>query len=311
MPKSLLTISLVLMVLFSTIKVKAQQDPLYSQYHFNQQVINPAYTGIHGNTNISAISRWQWISFQKNLSVDGNPVTNTLAAQTALLNNKLGLGVILVQDKLGVANNFEAHLTYSYKISWADKVFSFGMQSGIVSVNYDFSDLNLKSVDDPAFMGGKQSGTKPNFGAGFVFMSDNMFVGVSVPRLLNSEFGDGVTSDLRYKRHFYGSFAYLLDINSILKLKPSILVRGVEGAPISYDITGLLLINNVYWAGAFTRNLKSIGLMFQFDYKDAYRFGYNFELPIIEGLSQFTTHEFMISIDLGLFGEQDVFQRYF
>lgn len=284
----------------------SQQDPLYSQYQFNQQVINPGYTGINGNTNISAISRLQWLG-----GVEGNPITNTLAAQTAIVNNKVGVGAIFVQDKLGVANNFEAHLTYSYKITSADKVFSFGLQTGVLSVNYNFDDLNLKSNDDPLFQAGSQTGTKPNFGAGFVFMSDKMFIGFSVPRMMNTEFGDGVTSNLRYKRHFYGSFAYFMELNSVLKLKPSVLVRAVEGAPVSFDINGMLLINNTFWAGAYTRNLKSVGLIFQFDYMNAYRFGYNFELPIIEGLSKFTSHEFMISIDLGLFGEQDVFQRYF
>jgi type IX secretion system PorP/SprF family membrane protein len=296
----------VLLLLFVSFSAQAQQDPLYSQYQFNQQVINPAYTGINGNTNISFISRLQWLG-----GVDGNPITNTLAAQTTIVNNKVGLGALFVQDKLGVANNFEAHLTYSYKISWADKIFSFGLQTGIVSVNYNFDELNLKNIDDPAFISGTQNATKPNFGAGVALMSDNFFIGLSAPRLLNSEFGDGVTSNLRYKRHFYGSIAYLLNINSVMKLKPSVLVRAVEGAPISYDINGLLLINNMIWAGAFTRNLKSVGLMFQFDYKNAYRFGYNFELPVVEGLSQFTTHEFLLSIDLGLFGEQDVYQRYF
>jgi type IX secretion system PorP/SprF family membrane protein len=190
-------------------------------------------------------------------------------------------------------------------------VFSFGLQSGILNVNYNFSELNLKNPDDPAFITGIQSGIKPNFGAGVALMSDNFFIGLSVPRLLNSEFSDGVTSNLRYKRHFYGSIAYLLNVNSILKLKPSVLVRAVEGAPISYDVNALLMINNMIWVGAFTRNIKSIGLMFQFDYKNAYRFGYNFELPVVEGLSKFTTHEFLLSIDLGLFGEQDVYQRYF
>lgn len=306
MPKSTRIILAVFIALFVSFSTQAQQDPLYSQYQFNQQVINPAYTGIHGNTNISFISRLQWLG-----GVDGNPITNTLAAQTAVFNNKVGIGALFVQDKLGVANNFEAHITYSYKITWADKVFSFGLQTGVVSVNYNFSELNLKNPDDPAFISGTQSGTKPNFGAGVALMSNNFFIGLSAPRLLNSEFGDGVTSNLRYKRHFYGSVAYLLEINSVMKLKPSVLVRAVEGAPISYDINALMLINNMIWAGAFTRNLKSIGLMFQFDYLNAYRFGYNFELPVVEGLSQFTTHEFLLSIDLGLFGEQDVFQRYF
>jgi type IX secretion system PorP/SprF family membrane protein len=243
--------------------------------------------------------------------VEGNPITNTLTGQTTFLNNKVGLGALFVQDHLGVANNFEAHVTYSYKIIWLDKTLSFGLQTGMISVNYNYDKLTLKSLDDPVFQGSSLKGSKPNFGAGVAFMSDNLFIGISAPRMLNTDFGDGITSSLRYQRHFYTSIAYLQDINSMLKIKPSILVRAVDGGGVSYDINGLVLINNAIWAGAFTRDFKTLGLMFQFDFDNAYRLGYNFELPLVTGLTQFTTHEFMFSIDLALFGQQDVYQRYF
>lgn len=287
-------------------KSEAQQDPLYSQYYFNQLVVNPAYTGIHNNTNISAISRRQWVG-----GIDGNPITNSLGLQTALADNKVGLGALFVQDKLGVANNVEVHLTASYKISWVDKTFAFGLQGGVVSANYDLNSLNPRDPNDPAFASGMVSSTQPNFGAGIAYMTDNMYIGLSSPRLLNNEFGDGITSNFRYKRHIYANFAYLFELNSVMKLKPSVMLRGVEGAPLSYDLSALLLLNNMFWVGAYTRDLDAIGVLFQFDYKNAYRFGYNFELQAFSGFTQYTTHEFLLSVDLALFGEQDVFQRYF
>jgi type IX secretion system PorP/SprF family membrane protein len=288
-------------------KVQAQQDPLYSQYHFNQLVINPAYAGIYNNTNFSFISRVQWAL----TGIEGTPFTNSLIAQTSVVHNKVGMGLIVVQDKLGVANNYEVHLPLSYKINWGDKTFSFGMQPGIQSVNYNYDNLLLRSADDPSFQG-SESAVKPNVGAGVALMSDKMFIGISVPRLINTEFTDGITSSLRYRRHFYGSFSYLLPLNSYLKLKPGVLVRAVEGAPVSYDINALLLVNNMIWAGAYTRSFETVGILFQWDYKTAYRFGYNFEFPVANSLPfGYTTHEFMFSIDLSLFGEQDVFQRFF
>ena len=288
-------------------EVQAQQDPLYSQYHFNQLVINPAYAGIYNNTNFSFISRIQWAL----TGIEGTPFTNSFIGQISVVHNKVGLGLIVVQDKLGVANNYEIHLPLSYKINWGDKTFSFGLQPGMQSINYNYDDLDLRSADDPAFQG-SESAIKPNVGAGLALMSDKMFIGISVPRLINTEFTDGITSSLRYRRHFYGSFSYLFQLNSYLKLKPSILVRGVEGAPISYDVNAILLINNMIWAGAYTRNFETVGLLFQWDYKTAYRFGYNFEFPVANSLPfSYTSHEFMLSIDLSLFGEQDVFQRFF
>jgi len=284
----------------------AQQDPLYSQYHFNQQVLNPAYTGINENTNVTFISRVQWTG------IKNSPFTNTLAGQTTIAGNKVGLGAMFVQDNLGIASNFEAHFMYSYKLVWSDKILSFGLQTSFIHVNYNFADLNLKSPNDPAFQGSGDSATKPNFGTGVALMSDHYFIGISAPRLLSSNFADGITSDLRYKRHYYGSFAYLMQLNPLIKFRPSVLVRIVDGAPVSYDINAMLLLKNMFWVGAFTRSFDSAGLILQVEYKTAYRFGYNFEIPTVSGVpGRFTTHEIMLSIDLALFGEQDVFQRFF
>ena len=311
MPKRKVNIVLLFVCTLVFFDSYSQQDPLFSQYHFNQMVINPGYTGINNNTSIGVTSRFQWIQGLNGGTVEGNPITNTLTGQTTFLNNKVGLGALFVQDHLGISNNFEAHLTYSYKLTWLDKTLSFGLQTGMITVNNDYEALTLKSLDDPVFQGTSLKGTKPNFGAGVAFMSDNMFIGLSAPRMINTEFGDGITSSLRYQRHFYGSFAYLLNVNSIIKFKPSALLRLVEGAPVSYDLNGLLLINNAIWAGAFTRDFKTAGIIFQFDFNNAYRLGYNFELPLVTGLTQYTTHEFMFSIDLGLWGQQDIYQRYF
>ena len=296
-------------LIFLSFCAMAQQDPLYSQYQFNQLVVNPAYSGINNNTSIGLMSRIQWSGAGSGPS--GAPITNTLTGQTAIAGNRMGLGVMLVQDKLGVANNFEAHASYAYKIVGADKTIAFGLQAGVVSINYDYSALNLKYPDDPEFSGGNLRASKPNFGAGFAMMSDKYFVGLSIPRLLNTEFDENVQSEFRYNRHIYGSFAYLLDISAGIKFKPSTMVRYVEGANISYDLNASFLFNNQFWGGFFTRSFSSIGGMFQADIKDEFKIGYIFEVPIAGLPADFLTHEFMISIDFAAFGDQDVYQRFF
>jgi len=305
MLRSLLTLSFALLV-FS---VSAQQDPLYSQYQFNQHVLNPAYTGINNNTSIGLMSRIQWSGAGGGPA--GSPLTNTLSAQTAIVGNKVGLGALIVQDNLGVANNFEANLSYSYKIMDADKTFAFGLQTGLVSINYDYSKLNLKFQDDPEFADGNLRATKPNFGAGFAMMTDKFFIGLSVPRLLNTQFDENVVSEFRYNRHVYGSFAYLLDLSAGIKFKPSTMIRYVEGANVSYDLNASFLFNNQFWGGIFTRSFSSIGGMFQADIKDEFKLGYIFEVPVSGLPAQFLTHEFMISIDFAAFGDQEVYQRFF
>ena len=298
-------ISLILLSLFTTPVVLAQQDPLSSQYMYNPLAINPSYAGINNITNITLDSRFQWSSLA------GSPTTTSLAANTSIVNGKVGLGLMVLNDQLGVSNNTEVQVSYAYKIQSADKIFSFGLQTGVIMYKSDFNDLNLRVNDDPLFQPGIENSTKFNMGAGATYMTDNMYFSFSVPRLINTKIGNGMEV-ASYERHYYLSAAYLIETKSTLKIKPSILLRGVAGAPMAYDINVNFLIHRQFWAGAFTRNFQTYGLMAQFDFMDAYRIGYSFELlgNNFSGNS-LPTHEIMISADLAIFSHQSIYRRYF
>ena len=287
--------------------VFAQQDPLSSQYMYNPLAFNPSYAGINDIANITLDTRFQWNDLA------GSPTTTSLAANSSMFNGKVGLGLMVLNDQLGVSNNTEVQVSYAYKIQSQDKVFSFGLQTGIITYKNDFgsSDLNLRVNDDPFFQPGIEKSTKFNVGAGATYMTDNLFISFSVPRLLNTKVGDGFEV-VAYDRHYYLSAAYLLGFKSGLKMKPSVLVRGVAGAPLSYDINLSFLIINKIWAGAFTRNFKTYGLMAQFDIADAYRIGYSFELlgDNVTNNSLYS-HEIMLSADLAIFSHQSIYKRFF
>ena len=293
-----------MLAIFST-HLSAQQDPISSQYMFNPLTFNPSYAGINDVTNINLNSRFQWSGY------DGSPTTYTLAANTSIVNGKVGLGIMLLNDKIGVSENTEVQVSYAYKITDGKKVFSFGLQTGFVSYKKNLGELNLRVDDDPLFQPGVEKSTKFNVGAGASYMADNLFISISVPKLINSKVGDGVDI-VAYERHFYILGAYLFHFKPGLKMKPSILMRGVAGAPLSFDINLSFLINNQIWAGAFTRNFNTYGLMAQFEFMDAYKVGYSFEIlgNNFSG-NMLPTHEIMLSADLALFSHQDVYKRFF
>ncbi len=274
---------------------------------YNPLAINPSYAGINNIATITLNSRFQWSS------LTGSPTTTSLAANSSIINGKVGLGLMILNDKLGVSNNTEVQLSYAYKIQSQDKVFSFGLQTGLVTFTNDFSDpdLNLKVNDDPFFQAGVEKSTKFNVGAGVTYMTNNLYLSFSVPRLLNTKVGDGVDVTA-YERHFYITGAYLLEFKSGLKMKPSVLLRSVSGAPLSFDINLNFLISNQLWAGAFTRNFNTYGVMAQFDFLDAYRIGYSFELLGNNFVGDMLpTHEIMLSADLAIFSHQSIYKRFF
>lgn len=290
---------LVAALLLCAVVSEAQIDPLYAQYLNNPLLLNPAYSGLHNNFSAAASYRKQWAGF------DGSPSTFNVNAHSALNNNKMGLGLIVLSDQIGANANTEVQVTYAYKLDMGGKFLSFGLQTGMVNFKTSNGDLNPYDPYDPAFAGNFNF-TKPSFGAGAILHSDKYFVGLSVPRMLKSNVSmAGIETEL-YSQHLYLLGAYNFFINEHLRLKPSILLKGVKGAKLSADLNFALNIDERYTVGAFTRNLNTYGLLAQMKINDTYRFGYAFEMPSNKSVGpQFTSHEIMVGMNLSLFNFHD------
>lgn len=285
---------------------RAQQDPLYSQYLFNQAIINPAYSGIHNITSATLISRYQW------MGLEGAPQTNTLNGHSSFFQDRIGLGVTFVNDQLGVNSNNELSLAYAYKVKFSNSVLAFGLQAGVTSFKYDYSRLEFEFMNDPAFEPSQDSFTKMNFGTGVFYTGKNYYLGASIPRMRDVQVDDGVINSNRYKRHVYLSGGYVFDQGLKVKFKPSFLVRMVDNQKASVDINASFLLNDELWIGAMTRNFNSYGANIQLNFAGRFRLGYSFELPSNALISStFGTHEFMVGIDLAIFRGQGGNYRYF
>src|SRR5687767_12708763 len=92
-----LLVCLSVLVTFSVKRMHAQQDPMYSQYMFNQLSVNPAYAGVREMLTMTALYRKQWVG------VSGAPTTFTFSADSPIRNQKMALGFNLVSDKIGIS----------------------------------------------------------------------------------------------------------------------------------------------------------------------------------------------------------------
>jgi len=272
---------------------------LYSQYMLNPLLINPAYTGLTNNLNVMVGYRTQWTGFV------GQPQTITANAHSSFVDNKLGLGMQVMNDKIGTTNTTESNLTFAYKLQLKEHVLSFGMQAGVQNFRTDYSSLNIYDQTDNAFMGGER-GTRINLGTGAILKSEKYFIGISIPRLLPSTFKSGGQNFQLYNQHYYLVGSYVFYLNEKIRLKPFVLLRGVKGAPASMDLAFSINFNAVHTAGLFTRNLNTYGFLFQTMLKEKYRFGYTFELPTNKSVgANFTTHEVTLGLKLSAFAFHD------
>jgi len=287
--------------------VKAQQDPLYNLYSFNQFMVNPAYAGIYNNFNANLITRKQWAG------IEGAPLTNMLSFHSSVA-DKFGAGLLLVNDRLGINNNMEGQLAFSYKLFTGKKTLAFGVQGGIIHYGYDYSKLNTDNLSDPALNVQYDNFNKANFGAGLFYMTDNYYLGVSVPRILNVEVENNMVNSKRYEPHFYLSGGFILKSKSVSSLlfKPSFLVRYTTNHQVSADISLSALLANTVWTGFTVRNLDALAITAQLQVSRSFRFGYSFEFPTNK-LSQqnYGTHELSLLLELNLFKNQYDIERYF
>jgi len=291
--------------LLSTI-VWSQLDPLYNQYQFNQQMINPAYTGIYNRISAGLISRVQWAG------IEGAPVTNTLTFQSALNKGRIGLGALVINDRLGINDNTEAFISTSYNIIIGENKLSMGLQGGMISYRYDLSRLTLDYVDDTQLVNGLDNISEPNFGAGLMFMTPKYYVGASVPRILNISVSDGVTNSSRYRQHYYLTGGYIYEATRFLMYRINGLVRYVDNEQISYDLTLSGYLDQVAWTGFTVRDLRDVGAFVILEVGKYLRLGYSVEFPTNSLIqSNFGTHEISVTIDKSHSREYVVSKRRF
>ena len=269
----------------------AQQDPLYSQYLNNPILLNPAYAGSNQQWQTTAGYRTQWSGF------DGNPTTLNFSSHLSLVDNKVGLGFIAIQDKIGEAKNTEFNLNYSYRLEVKEnKYLYFGLSTGMVRYNSDPGLLNLQVKNDPAFTYTNEF--QFNTGVGVMMKTEQYMIGFSVPKLIPTSINEADATVQVYNQHLYLFGVFTHNFNERLMLKPALLFKGVKGAPVSIDVNINLVIDQSYTVGLLTRNLNTLGVMAQIKMKQ-YKLGYVFEMPTNQSeIQQFLSHEISLTYSL-------------
>lgn len=250
----------------------AQQDAQFTQYMYNTININPAYAGSRGVMSVFALHRTQWVG------LDGAPVTNTASINTPLNNSNLGLGISIINDKIGPTdeNTISADLSYTIPTSETFKL-SFGIKATGNLFSLDASKLN-PVVSDPSIRNYNNKFT-PNIGAGVYLHSDKVYVGLSVPNFIESNrYDDNEVAIFKEKINFYLITGYVFDLNYNVKFKPALLTKIVTGAPAQVDISGNFLFSDKFTVGVAYRWSAAVSAMVGFQVTDGLYIGYGYDL---------------------------------
>lgn len=293
--KKIITIILIVIVGYSA---NAQQDAMFTHYMYNTLAVNPAYAGSRDALTITGLHRSQWVGF------DGAPITQTLTAHTPIINESIGLGLSVINDKIGPVNTTSLYADFSYRIKINKKShLAFGLKGGMNMVNNNLTSLNLDDKNDLAFIQNVQSKLLPNFGFGMYYYSDKFYAGVSIPKLLENNFATNTTSSstnlASEKRHYFLIAGTVFNINEGIKLKPTTFIKVTNGAPIEADVTASFIFNDKFWLGGMFRTGDALGILAGLNITNQLALGYSFDWSYTNTTIKYNggSHELMLRYD--------------
>ena len=210
---------------------KAQQDALFSQYMFNTLSVNPAYAGSRDVLSATAMYRDQWGG------LEGAPRTGTFTMDMPVSKERMGVGIQLFNDRIGVENRTGGYLSYAYRVKLSPKTtLALGIQGGVYNLLNNLNSVNVKDGNDPNFsLAANVNKILPNVGTGIYVSNDRSYLGISVPNLIEHKISGAVDGKAKLYRHYFAQMGFVVPMGSSLKLKPSMQFRYVAGSPLSID----------------------------------------------------------------------------
>lgn len=309
-----LLLSLGIVMLLFTYRSEGQQQVMFTQYMFNGTAINPAMVGSHETLSFTALAREQWIG------IEGAPSTQTFSLHAPLTKDKIALGALFMRDQIGVSTQNTFFAAYAYRINFDKGTLSMGLQAGFSDYRSNLVGLNpnnQNSIDQS--IGNNLTGSfLPNVGTGVYYYARRFYAGFSVPLLLNNfideDFGDidAVVNRPDLERHYFGMFGFVFDLGPKMKVRPSTLIKMVDGAPVNVDLNVSFLFDEVIWFGLSYRSLESLSALIELQATKKFKLGYAYDFTV-NNLNNFTTgsHELMLNYRFSFERDRIITPRYF
>lgn len=272
-----LKINLLIFLQLFMLTVIAQQAPMYTNYMHNMLAVNPAYAGSRNALSLTALHRSQWVRFAD------APSTQTINVHSPITAKHIGLGLSLMNDRLGVVNNTSAFVSFAYKIQINKQSrLALGLSGGVNLIQANLSSLALDQQNDPAFQANLKNKTLGNFGFGMHYSNQHYYIGLSVPNLVQNNYeqnsisnGSAITGVER--RHYFLNAGARINIGHNWIFKPSTLVKMTEAAPVQLDVTAAFMLSEQFNMGLMYRTGDAFGALIGMQIKPQIYLGYAYD----------------------------------
>ena len=285
--------AIIILVTASTVSF-SQQEYTYTFFGDNRNFINPAAAGTNQYGSVTGMFRKQWAG------VEGTPISGGVTFDMPFKKQNMGIGALIYQDNIGVTNQTNIAAMYAYHLKLSrDHFLSFGLSAGMDLVNTDYSQLTYWDAGDQTLENDYVNVIVPHVGFGVQYFWEDLYVGVSLPRLLaiNGDQFNAINMNTAPSllTHYYFNAGYNWEIKRDLSLKPSVMLKFVKNSPLRVDVSIPLWFKEMIGFGVTYKSLGFLSTFLQYNLKDIIVFGYGFDFSMnpLQGYSK-GTHEAMI-----------------
>ncbi len=303
--------SIIILFVFNNMitSLNAQQELQMSTYFFNQLYINPAYAGSQKSLVVNATIRDQWTSFK------GAPKSQILSMHAPLKKDLIGLGFSIINDKIGARSNKTVALDLSIgvKLNKKNHRLALGLKLGLDVYQTNFNNAKIQDNSEDTYLEGyNYTKVLPNVGAGLYYYGDRFYLGVSSPRILKNSFNLPSGQNALQENHFYFFGGCVIKLNSLVNMRPSVIIKYVNNAPLSIDANLSFLILDKVWIGAMYRYNSALGMNIIYNITERMSVGYAYDYGL-NNIQKYSagSHEIMLSYKFKSKSKGFISPRYF
>ena len=258
-----------------TLHLTAQMFPLSDHYVVNGLAINPAFAGCNDALSATISYRDQWVGFKD------SPKSYFLSVHTPVLNDRVGLGLLVEKNSIGIFKETNILGNYAYRMELREGKLALGLGFGLTVLNIAWNELVAADANDAQLINNQTSSVLPTFSLGAYYYTKKYYLGISMPLFLGYEL-DKSTGKYKIDNNFSGSnyffsSGYEIGISPQIKFLPSLLIKYHSNNTIQIDYTAQVNLKDKIWMGVGYRSKNILVGMLQCQLNYQIRMGYSYD----------------------------------
>ncbi len=276
------------------------REVMLTHFMGNTQAINPGYVGGREAFTITSLNRSQWtMLFEK------PPSFQSFSFHTPTEDHPMGLGLAVHTERVGPERNTSVEGDVAYQVKTSRRsTLSFGIKAGINMFTVPLTQLIIDDPSDPLFASDIESHWLPNFGFGMYYRRDNLYVGVSIPKLLmTNPFTNKLYAGAKpalTERNYYFIAGAALPLNIDMDFVPTAVLKARYGGELEVGVSASIVFFDKFSGGMIYKHNDAIGIIAGLRVHNHWTVSYSFDWGIKNRSTHWNsgTHEIMLRYDL-------------